>query len=104
MIINQRDAAHKKWLNERWEYFRKLGEKRNEEKLRIIDDIIAKHKIWLGFKGGDAFVRESKAFLNRKHKCGDDDGIVFSNQVRTAPLFNGGVNELTSFALRSTKQ
>ena len=81
MNDSKRDEAHKKYLEGRFEYLKNLSDKKADELRSIIFAIIAKHKIWLGFKGGDAFVRESKAFMKRTHKCGGDD-IAFSNQVR----------------------
>lgn len=83
MINSKRDEAHKKWLDERFVYFKRLGDERFEQRLRLIDDIIREHKFWLGFAKANTFEAECRAFLNRKHKCGDDNGIAFSNQVRT---------------------
>lgn len=80
----KRDEAHKKWLYERFLYFKRLGDARFEERLRLIDDIIREHKFWLGFGKANAFDAECRAFLNNKYKCGgDDNGIAFSNQIRT---------------------
>ncbi len=80
----KRDEDHKKWLDEHFLYFKRLGDARFEERLRLIDDIIREHKFWLGFGKANAFDAECRAFLNKKTKCGDsDDGIAFSNQVRT---------------------
>ena len=83
MINSKRDEDHKKWLDERFVYFKRLGDERFEERLRIIDEIIREHKFWLGFAKANAFESECRAFLKRNHKCGDDDGIAFSAQVRT---------------------
>ena len=84
MINSKRDEAHKKWLNERFVYFKRLGDERYEERLRLIDEINREHKLWLGFAKANAFEAECRAFLNKKTKCGNDDnGIAFSNQVRT---------------------
>ena len=74
--------AHKQWLNDRFLYFKRLGDERFEERKRVVEEIIREHKFWLGFGKAEAFEEEAKAFLKRNHKCGDDDGIAFSNHVR----------------------
>lgn len=84
------DAAHKKYLTEKLELFKKLDDDNYYERRKAITNAIIEHKHWLRHKREVAEVerqaleKEALAFLDSQTKCGvaDDDGIAFSNQVK----------------------
>ena len=81
--FKRRLDAHKKYLADKFEYFKSLDENDLEARLRYLDEMIDAQKAFLFLVERKAFERISKSFLKRKQKCNRDDGIVFSRQCKS---------------------